>query len=405
MVTVSYQGCQGNRFNIFTALVAWLNPHQAVVPESEICPAGQTQKQTQEQDTQEMTSSQQTATAAALTELHIPYSTQVVVVQPEKGFPAYGVLKAGDVITAVDGKPVTSQAGLSKLIYAHPAGSTLTLTITRDGQSHQVQVGTRQSGGHPVMGVQITEEYKFPFPVTISVGDIGGPSAGMMFALGIIDKLTKMNLTAGRFIAGTGEIEPSGKVDPIGGIQQKMIGARNAGATIFLTPAANCADTKGAVPAGLRLVKVSTLNQAVTYLEALKAGQPPSPPADPPASPGQARARWARARPVRRIDLPSVKVADAVAVAGHEVHVCRYREARTLLRWLGRRGPARAAGARRGGAATGTGPPRRGGAGRGRSRSTSTEAKLSRGRQLSAPPALIRGDALACRSRTPASTG
>jgi Lon-like protease len=272
MVTVSYQGCQGNRFNIFTALVAWLNPHQAVVPESEICPAGQTQKQTQEQDTQEMTSSQQTATAAALTELHIPYSTQVVVVNPEQGFPAYGVLKAGDVITAVDGKPVTSQAGLSKLVYAHPAGSTLTLTITRDGQSRQVQVGTKLSGGHPVMGVQITEEYKFPFQVKISVGDIGGPSAGMMFALGIIDKLTKTNLTAGRFIAGTGEIEPSGKVDPIGGIQQKMVGARNAGATIFLTPAANCADAKGAVPAGLRLVKVSTLNQAVTDLEALKSG-------------------------------------------------------------------------------------------------------------------------------------
>jgi len=98
------------------------------------------------------------------------------------------------------------------------------------------------------------------------------PSAGMMFALGIIDKLTKMDLTAGRFIAGTGEIEPSGRVDPIGGIQQKMVGARNAGATIFLTPAANCADAKGAIPAGLRLVKVSTLNQAVTYLEALKAG-------------------------------------------------------------------------------------------------------------------------------------
>ena len=278
LVTVSYQGCAGNRFNIFTALVAWLNPHQAVVPEGEICPAGQTQKQTQEQDTQEMTSSQSTATAAALTQLHIPYSTQVVVVQSQKGFPAYGVLKAGDVITKVDGQPVTSQGGLTKLIYAHPAGSTLTLTIIRDGQSRQVQVGTRQSGGHPVMGVEITEQYKFPFQVKISVGDIGGPSAGMMFSLGIIDKLTKLDLTAGRFIAGTGEIEPGGKVDPIGGIQQKMVGARNAGATIFLTPAANCADTKGAVPAGLRLVKVSTLNQAVTYLKALKSGHPDSVP-------------------------------------------------------------------------------------------------------------------------------
>lgn len=278
LVTVSYQGCAGNRFNIFTALVAWLNPHQAVVPEGEICPAGQTQKQTQEQDTQEMTGSQSMATAAALTQLHIPYSTQVVVVQPQQGFPAYGVLKAGDVITKVDGQPVTSQGGLTRLIYAQPAGSTLTLTIIRNGQSRQVQVGTRQSGGHPVMGVQITEQYKFPFQVKISVGDIGGPSAGMMFSLGIIDKLTKLDLTAGRFIAGTGEITARGQVQPIGGIQQKMVGARNAGATIFLTPAANCADTKGAVPAGLRLVKVSTLNQAVTYLEALKSGHPASVP-------------------------------------------------------------------------------------------------------------------------------
>src|SRR5262245_59820598 len=273
MVTVSYQGCQGNRFNIFTALVAWLNPHQAVVPEGEICPAGQTQKQTQEQDTQEMTSSQSTATAAALTQLHIPYTTEVVVVLTQKGFPAYGVLKAGDVITEVDGQPVPGQGGLPRPSYARPAASTLTLTVIRDGQSRQVQVGTRQSGGHPVMGVQIREQYKFPFEVKISVGDIGGPSAGMMFSLGIIDKLTKLDLTAGRFIAGTGEITARGQVQPIGGIQQKMVGARNAGATIFLTPAANCADAKGAVPSGLKVVKVSTLSQAVSDLEALKAGK------------------------------------------------------------------------------------------------------------------------------------
>jgi PDZ domain-containing protein len=272
MVTVSYQGCQGNRFNIFTALVAWLNPHEAVVPEGEICPAGQTQQQTQEQDTQQMTSSQETATAAALTELRIPFTTEVVVMQTQPGFPAAGVLKAGDVITAIDGKPVTSQSSLTRLIYTHPAGSPLTVTITRNGHTSDVQVGTKESGGHPVMGVEVEEQYRFPFTVRISVGEIGGPSAGMMFALGIIDKLTRYDLTAGRFIAGTGAIEANGRVDPIGGIQQKMIGARNAGATIFLTPASNCADTKGAVPAGLRLVKVSTLDQAVTYLEALKSG-------------------------------------------------------------------------------------------------------------------------------------
>jgi Lon-like protease len=272
MVTVSDRGCQGDRFNIFAALVAWLSPNQAVVPQSDICPPGQTAQQTQQQDTQEMTGSQQTATAAALSQLHIPYSTQVVVVQAEKGLPAYGVLQAGDVITAVDGKPVTSQAGLTAMIAAHPAGTTLAVTITRNGQGKQVQVATKESGGHPVMGVEITGQYKFPFAVTISVGAIGGPSAGLMFALGIIDKLTQDNLTGGTFIAGTGEIEASGKVDAIGGIQQKMVGARDAGATIFLTPASNCADTKGAVPAGLRLVKVSTLAQAVSYLQALKAG-------------------------------------------------------------------------------------------------------------------------------------
>jgi len=125
-----------------------------------------------------------------------------------------------------------------------------------------------------VMGVQVYEQYKFPFTVRFSVGDIGGPSAGMMFALGIIDKLTPTNLTGGKFIAGTGEIEASGKVDPIGGIQQKMVGARNAGATVFLAPAANCSDVKGAIPAGLEVVKVGTLSQAVSDLEALKAGQP-----------------------------------------------------------------------------------------------------------------------------------
>jgi PDZ domain-containing protein len=273
MVTVGYQGGPGDNINIFSALTAWLNPHEAVVPESELFPAGQTAQQSQQQDTQEMTGSQQLATAAALTELHIPYQTQVVVVQAEAGFPAAGVLKAGDVITAVDGQTVTGESNLSSLIGAHPAGTTLTLTIVRNGRTQTVQVGTKESGGRPVMGVEITGQYKFPFTVKISVGDIGGPSAGMMFALGIIDKLTTLNLTGGKFIAGTGEITANGQVQAIGGIQQKMVGARDAGATIFLAPASNCSDVDGAVPAGLRIVKVSTLTQAVSDLEALKAGR------------------------------------------------------------------------------------------------------------------------------------
>jgi PDZ domain-containing protein len=278
MVTVSYAGGPGSSINLFSALAAWLNPNEAVVPQQELFPPGQTQQQTQQQDTAQMASSQEIATAAAFTELGIPFTTEVTVAQVAKGTPAANVLKAGDIVTAVDGTKVTSDAVLTKLIRSHPAGTTLALTVLRGGKTEQLKVTTVESGtgssAHPVIGFVPGDQYKFPFTVKIDIGDIGGPSAGMMFALGIIDKLTTDNLTGGKFIAGTGQIEANGNVDPIGGIQQKMVGARQAGATIFLTPALNCGDTKGAVPAGLQLVKVSTLNQAVTDLQAIKAGKP-----------------------------------------------------------------------------------------------------------------------------------
>ena len=276
MVTVSYQGGPGVNLNVFQALRAWLDPSEAVVPESELFPPGQTAEQTQQQDTAQMASSQQTATAAALSTLHIAYQTQVEVVQTVPGTPASAALKPGDVIVAVNGKPVTGQAELSLLITSSPPGSVLHLTVLRAGKTLQIPVrtvATKDSGGTPIIGVQVQEQYKFPFIVHISVGDIGGPSAGMMFALGIIDKLTRVNLTGGKFIAGTGEITSSGLVQPIGGIQQKMVAARNAGATVFLAPAGNCSDTAGAVPAGLRVVRVSTLPQAVSDLQAIKAGK------------------------------------------------------------------------------------------------------------------------------------
>jgi PDZ domain-containing protein len=274
LVTVSYQGGPGSNMNIFQALRAWLDPSEAVVPETELFPVGQSAQQTQAQDTEEMTGSQQMATAAALTALHIPYQTLVTVVSTVPGYPASKVLKAGDVIEAVDGKAVDGQTSLSSMITAHPVGTVLTLTVLRAGKTLTIPVASKASDGTPVVGVTVEEQYKFPFQVSISVGNIGGPSAGMMFALGIIDKLTPLNLTGGKFIAGTGEITASGQVEPIGGIQQKMVGARSAGATIFLTPAGNCSDTTGAVPAGLRLVKVSTLSQAMSDLEAIKTGKP-----------------------------------------------------------------------------------------------------------------------------------
>lgn len=274
MVTVSYLGGPGASLHIFQALQGWLTPTEAVVPESELFPPGQSAEQTRQQDTAQMTGSQETATAAAFSTLHIPFKTQVAIAQTVPGTPAAGVLKAGDVILSVDGTAVKGQSSLTSLITSHPVGSVLRLSVLRGGKTIPLSVRTKDVGGRPVMGVTVMEKYHFPFSVKISVGNIGGPSAGMMFALGIIDKLTSDSLTGGKFIAGTGEITSSGQVGPIGGIQQKMAGARKAGATVFLAPAQNCADVHGAVPAGLRVVKVATLSQAMSDLRALKKGQP-----------------------------------------------------------------------------------------------------------------------------------
>jgi len=275
LVTVSYTGGPGTDFNIFSALRAWLTPDNAVVPSSEIFSSGQTQQQVVQQDTQQMLGSQQDATAAALCYLNISYQTVDSVAATVKGTPAYGRVQSGDVITAVDGQQVSCHHDVVTMIRDRKPGAPVTLTVDRKGVTKTITLVTKDVSGQAVVGIQLASpKYVFPFTVKINLADIGGPSAGMMFALGIIDKLSPSSLTDGRFIAGTGEISPAGAVQPIGGIQQKMAGARAAGATVFLTPAANCADTVGAVPAGLRLVKVSSLAGAVTDLRAIEQGKP-----------------------------------------------------------------------------------------------------------------------------------
>jgi PDZ domain-containing protein len=274
LVTVSYTGGPGTDFNIFSALRAWLTPDDAVVPASEIYSSGQTQQQVVQQDTQQMLGSQEDATAAALCYLNISFKTVDSVAATVKGTPAYGVLRPGDVITAVGGQQVNCRHDVVTMIRNRKPGAPVTVTIDRNGVTKTITLVTKDVSGQAVVGIELgSPKYVFPFTVKIDLPDIGGPSAGLMFALGIIDKLTPTSLTDGRFIAGTGEISPTGSVEPIGGIQQKMAGARAAGATIFLTPAANCPDTAGAVPSGLRLLKVSTLAGAITELRAVEQGR------------------------------------------------------------------------------------------------------------------------------------
>ncbi|WP_084957556.1 PDZ domain-containing protein [Thermoactinospora rubra] len=274
LTTVEYKGGPTNRIDLMTALRGWIDPAVAVVPEATIFPPDQTAQQVEEQNAVEMTNSQDNATAAALTELKIPFTMAVTVVSTEKGMPAHGVLQKGDEIVSIDGKPLGGVDEAVAAVKAHKPGDTIVLGILRNGSRQEVSVKAAASPQNAArLGVSMQAKYKFPFEVRINVGEVGGPSAGLMFSLGILDKLTPGELTGGKSIAGTGTITPEGEVGPIGGIAQKMVGARKAGASVFLTPEDNCAEAVKAAPDGLRLVKASTLHQVVQALDALRTGR------------------------------------------------------------------------------------------------------------------------------------
>jgi PDZ domain-containing protein len=263
------------------AIAGWLSSDQAIVPKETIYPAGQTQQQSDAQNTQEMTDSQDSAITAALSALDIkPTGSEVVVASVNDGSPASGKLQAGDAIDAVDGTAVGAggQTGMNEVTSAiqklNP-GAQVTFEITRDGKKQAVTTGTENNAGKAEVGISIESENVFPFTVSIQLNNVGGPSAGMMFALGIIDKITDTNLTGGRIVAGTGTIDAAGNVGAIGGIQMKTIGARDAGATVFLAPASNCAEAKANQPAGLELVKVNTLKDALNALTDIREGKTP----------------------------------------------------------------------------------------------------------------------------------
>jgi len=273
--TVTYRGGPGGRIDLFTALSGWLAGDTSVVPEETIFPRDESQKQIEQENTRQMQDSQQSAEAAALRELGIPVTTRVVIEQVQKGRPADGVLRPGDEIIAVNDTKATSVTKIVDTMAASPIGRPVTITYKRSGEQHKATLTTvaDPTGERAVVGIVLAEKFDFPFKISISVGDVGGPSAGLMFSLAIVDKLTPGPLTQGKFIAGTGTITPDGKVGAIGGIQQKMIAARRAGATIFLTPADNCAEARRFRPDGLRLVRADTLHDTIQAINALNTGK------------------------------------------------------------------------------------------------------------------------------------
>ncbi|MEV0154404.1 PDZ domain-containing protein [Micromonospora sp. NPDC050686] len=257
-----------------SALAGWFSADEAVVPRELVYPPGETQQEVEKRNAEDFQASQTSAETAALRRLGYPVQVAVKTVVP--GGPAAGVLKVGDVVSAVDGEPVTSAAKLTELIRAKPAGTVLKIGYTRGGAAASADVTSREQDGRPRIGIEIDQRQPHPFTLSIDLGDIGGPSAGLMFALGIIDKLEPADLTGGKIIAGTGTIDDEGRVGPIGGIAQKLVGAKEAGAKVFLVPADNCAEAVRNPQPDLPLLRVGSLDEALKALDTLRAGGQPT---------------------------------------------------------------------------------------------------------------------------------
>lgn len=274
LTTVSVLGGPTSRLDLVTALRGWVDDTIAIVPEEQVYPPGQDAKQIKEQSATEMRDSQENATTAALRHLGIPVTTRLLVGQIDPASLARGVLRRGDELLEVDGDKVVGGAQLRELVTAHEPGDTVRLVVSRDGRRLSLGVRTREApDGRTIIGIDTRDDADYPFTVEISLEDVGGPSAGTMFALGIVDKLTPGSLTGGRHIAGTGTIDDAGRVGAIGGITQKMVAARKAGATVFLAPARNCAEALRTKPDGLRLVRARTLSSAVRALDLIREGR------------------------------------------------------------------------------------------------------------------------------------
>ncbi|HEV7195825.1 MAG TPA: PDZ domain-containing protein, partial [Pedococcus sp.] len=271
--TVRLIGGPGVRVTVWDLLSAKLNPSDAIAPEDLYFPTGVTDQQVQQVNTAEMVDSQQEAIAVALRATGRTVIPHLIITEVAPDAPSASVLKAGDEVKSIDGTPMTSSAQIRTVIGAHKPGDFVQLRLVRNGAEVVVAARTHLSAGRTTIGVFLGLKFTFPIDVKINAGDIGGPSAGTMFALGVYDKLTPGDLTGGQNIAGTGTIDDTGAVGPIGGIRQKLAGAHDGGARWFLAPASNCDEVAGHVPDGLRVVRIATFDEARKAVEAIAANQ------------------------------------------------------------------------------------------------------------------------------------
>lgn len=251
------------------AIGRWLDPNWAVVRQDVLYPGGTTVQQDETRSISDMDQSKIDATyvvLSRLTKYPKDHGPGVLVEGTAEGCPAYGHLFAGDVITAIDGTTIRSRNQAVGILDASGAGDTLRFTLDVDGKTEHARFTKAACGAHGEALVGVVLVPNFPFPVQIASGSVGGPSAGLMYALGLYELMTPGDLTGGRAIAGTGTIGLDGTVGPIGGIRDKVIGAEDAGATLFLVPAQNMAALRRIDTGTMRLVSVGSFDEALQAL-------------------------------------------------------------------------------------------------------------------------------------------
>jgi len=272
IMTVNVMGQPGSGPSAFQLLTAYFDKASSITPMDQVYAPDTSSAEVNTANQIMMASSQQDAIAAALHQLKIPFTSKISVALVSKKTPADGVFKVGDEILALDGHDINSFAQLTSLIQNWDAKTPLAIKFSRDGKVLDTAISPVMKSGHYRIGVYVDVKNNFPFKVKLNLAGVGGPSGGMIFALGIYDKLTPGSLAGSDNISGTGTIDAQGNVGPIGGIRQKMYTALRAGSTWFLAPDSNCDEVVGHIPDGLHVTKVSTLTDAIKALEVISSG-------------------------------------------------------------------------------------------------------------------------------------
>ncbi|WP_159622820.1 PDZ domain-containing protein [Ruania rhizosphaerae] len=278
LTTVTTAGGPGFPVDAGSVVRGWLDPGRRVLPVEAVIDPDVTAEEQDRLAQQQMSSSQENATVAALTALGYDVPAELTIVGADPQLGADGIVREGDVLTGIavgsERTTVTTYQELAEVLAATPGGTPVLLEVDRDGETTDLEIVTTGNGdGGSVLGVFLDAEFSYPIDVHIQIDNVGGPSAGTMFALGIIDELTPGEMTGGHVVAGTGTISLEGTVGPIGGITLKMYAAERDGAEYFLAPAANCAEAAEDIPDGLHVVSVSTLEEARDAVEAIGDGQ------------------------------------------------------------------------------------------------------------------------------------